>query len=189
MRKSHLILVIIAAVMALFSAYSLAAINQVYKVNFEWYSQYYSKYTGEYRETLKDKWLLQAYPEHMEAGVVVDGKGLALLKKREGTAELKIAGVDFDKYILLYYTLGKVYSPEYRAKIIDIAQRGTVVEIKVSMNSPAKSDEKSIGTGYGYLTADVVRIDRRAFPIRGRLCFIFKNQDGTPLYEKYCDVK
>ena len=191
MKKTHLTLLIITAIMALFSAYSLAAMNQVYMIGFEWYSQYNNQYMGEYRETDRDRWQLGNYPEHMRFDIAGNDREFAMLKSKYSFSESKAFNpeVDFDKYILMGCTLGDVYSPEYRVKIIDIAQRGNVVEIKVSVSSPAKIGEMSSSSEYRYTPMDIVRIDKAAFPEKGKLCFIFKNQDGSPLFETYYDVE
>jgi len=188
MKKLHLVLLVIAAVTALLSAYSLAAINQVYKINFEWYSWYHNTYVGEYRETSRDRWLLDSYPEQMEFSIIGDRTDAELLKKNKAVYEGIINGTDFGKYILLYSSLGEFNSPEYKVKIISIAQRGNVVEIKVSLNSPVKKNDK-LKTEYTYSPKDIIRIDKKSFPIKGRLWFVFKNQYGNQLYEKYYEIK
>jgi|GEM_PF-1855890 len=191
MRKSHLVILVIAAVMALSSAYSLAAINQVYKVEFEWYSQYKGRFMGEYRETVRDRYVLQKYPEKMKFRIVSSEDGMRSLKEELGGSGSEIYHTDLDKFILMHCTFGKVSSPEYRIKIIDIAQRGSIVEIKVSINSPEKPYAGNVVKAMknsGYTPQDTARIKKTAFIERGALYFIFKSQDGKRLHEEYCEI-
>lgn len=181
MKRSHIVLLIITALTALLSAYSLAAINQVYKIGFEWYSQYYNKFTNEYRETFQDKWQLEEYPEGMHIGIVGSESELLGMAKEYNIKRADIPEVDYNEYILIYLTLGEVNSLDYRIKVLDLAQRGEAVEVKVDVNSPGKINEDSKDK---YFPVDVVRINRNWFPIKGDLRFIFKNQNGIQLYEK-----
>lgn len=183
MRKSHLILLIITLLMALFSAYSLAAINQVYRIDFSWYSQYYKKYISERREIVDDKWSLPEMPDGYKLEVIMDKKGLENLKAQGVKVENAVLGTDFNKYILIYCSLGKVYSPEYRIKATDIAQRGNIVEVRMSINSPAKPLAIEDDEGHEYLPDDFVRIEKAALPLRGKLYFIFKTQTGKQIGE------
>lgn len=188
MRKSHSALLVIAAIMCFSSAYSLAAINQVYKINFEWFSQYYGKYSAEKRDTNRDKWYLQDYPEQMQFGFAGNELELANLPLGQDYEKIERQNVDLNKYVLIYATLGRVHSPEYRIKIVDIAQRGNTVEVKVSINSPVKL-KLNYYDSMVYSPIDVVRIERDTFPITGKLLFIFKSQDGTQLFEQYYSVE
>lgn len=189
MRKTHLALLIISAVMCLSSAYSLAAINQVYKIDFEWFSQYNKAFTNEKRDLTEDKWALQEYPEQKKFKIYENGNDFLNDHNLEGLNSYKDnLNIDFNRYILLYCSLGKVFSPEYRVKVTDIAQRGTTIEVKVSLNSPQKVQQNSHGD-YLYLPFDVVRIERDSFPIKGSLLFIIKNQDGETLAEQIVDIR
>jgi len=187
MKKSHLILLIVTAVMALSSAYSLAAINQVYKIDFEWYSQYNKEFSSELRETARDKWLLQVYPQFMQFFIAPDRISLLQHDKKFGAGVGSISNTDFQKYLILYCTLGQVYSPEYRIKITNVAQRGNTVEIRVSTNSPDRiSEDTSVE---GFFPYDIIRINKSGFPGKGKLYFVLKNQYGIQLYQQYMYVK
>lgn len=183
-KKIHMILLVMAAIIALSSFYSLAAINQVYTIEFDWYSQYYGKFLDSARETSMDSWKLESYPENIHFDIIQNNyqdtyiKGFGYIK-----GEL-IDKVDLGRYVLLYCALGKVDSPDYRMKIISIAQRNTVVEVMVSVNSPSGEVEALQKNPAGFFNEDLVRIDKAAFPIRGKLTFVFKNQGGTRLFEK-----
>ncbi len=185
MKKSHLALLVITAVMALSSAYSLAAINQVYKIDFEWYSQYKSAYSKDARITYGDRWLDDEYPSGMRFYII------RAEREAEGIDDIRPYSVVWPsrgEYLLLHCSLGRAGSPEYRLKIADIAQRGSTVEVMVSLNSSEKDVMPADGSSPDYLVCDTVRVYKKAFPVRGRLLFIFKDQYGRKLWEKYCEV-
>ncbi|MCR4434771.1 MAG: hypothetical protein QHH06_04125 [Clostridiales bacterium] len=189
MRKIHLLLLIIAAVMAVSSVYSLAAINQVYSIGFEWYSQYYGKFLQGPRETSMDSWKLQGYPVNMHFDIIQSNYKPPFLKGFGKIKDTVLSGVDYNRYLLLYCTLGEVNSFDYRVKIISLAQRGKVVEVMVSVNSPSKQEENRTGSTAKYFPEDMVKIEKSAFPLKGKLNFIFKNQDGIKLYERDYYIK
>ncbi len=193
MRKTHFVLLVITVMMALLSAYSLGAINQVYDIEFEWYSEYEGRFSSIKRDTASDKWALDNYPDGMEMEIISNAESYKSLEKQleEDLASRlkdKILSTDFNKYILMYCTLGEVYLPEYRIKILDIAQRGSVIEVKVSMNSPDKNEDSSPGTKR-YMPYDIVLIEKSSFLSRGGLHFIFKTQTGRQLAERYCEIR
>lgn len=192
MRRTHFILLVITVMMALLSAYSLGAINQVYGIDFEWYSEYEGRFGSIKRDTAYDKWTLDNYPDGMKMGIIANAgayKGLEEQLEEDLAVRLKdkVLSTDFNKYILMYCTLGEVYLPEYRIKILDIAQRGSVIEVKVSMNSPDKNGDSSPGIKR-YVPYDIVLIEKSSFLSRGGLHFIFKTQTGRQLAEKYCEI-
>lgn len=189
MKKTHLILLVITAIMTLFSAYSLAAINQVYKIDYEWYSQYSGKYTNEYRDTLKDRWMLADMPPFFQLDIIGKYADLDDAQTEHLVNAEDIPQIDLNRYIYLYCSLGRVSSPEYRVKIVDIAQRVNVVEVKLSINSPARLADKPVSPDKLYTPVDVVRIDRFMFSTKGKLYFVFKSQDGRQLYETSYEVK
>lgn len=189
MKKIHLALLIAAAVTAITSVYSLAAINQTYKIVFEWFSEYNGAYSAEKRDVSRDKWLLDKPEAAVKLAVLPD---LQTIENELEPGEFNgkhTANIGLGQYLLVYGSLGKVSSPEYRIKISDIAQRGDVVEVLVSMNSPVKPDEKPETGENTYTATDIVRINKNSFPIKGKLLFIFKNQDGTTLGEQYCEIR
>jgi hypothetical protein len=92
-----------------------------------------------------------------------------------------LAQNDRGKYFLIYASLGKVNSLEYSIKIAGLAQRGNVIEVRVSMNSPLKKD--SIHGSRAYEPCDIIRVEKSELSVTGQLHFIFKNQYGSKLYE------
>lgn len=181
-------LIIAAAIVAITSAYSLAAINQVYKLNFEWYSQYNGKYVTGNRDTSRDRWFLQKYIPDMRFCILTDSNEAVYREMMSDLEKNGISRADLSSYVLVCCTLGKTESPEYRVKVADIAQRGSTVEIIVSLNSPEKALSGDTDRNMPYSACDVVRIKRSSFPANGRLYFIIKNQNGIKLYEQFCNV-
>jgi hypothetical protein len=188
MKKIHWILLIITVTLAVFSVYSLAAINQVYKIDFKWYSQYNRGFTDEVRAFYDEKWVLSKYPGNMITEVFPYENSLTEAKVENLNKILKLTNIDFQNDILIYCTLGSVDSPEYKIKVIDIAQRGNVVEVKLSLNSPDKLENHSGFSKHGYLPFDIIKISKDAFVTKGRLFFIFKNQAGNKIGESNCII-
>jgi hypothetical protein len=168
----------------MFSAYSLAAINQVYNIDFKWYSQYNNEFIGEKRDVIKDTWSLPEYPEQMQFGIISSNGDYALPEGAYGIKQSDLPDIDFSKYILFYGTLGEAYSLEYRLKFNEIAQKGNVVEIKVNLNSPEKEEDK-VNPKHRYMPSDFIIVDKTAFPAKGKLIFVFKDQSGRKLFETY----
>lgn len=185
MKKPHLVLLIVTAIMTLFSAYSLAAINHVYNIDFKWYSQYYSRYTSEQRQTDGDKWYLEEYLKYMKVSLITNWTGLDDVTNETKIKKTAFTKTDFNKYILLYCSLGEVSSPEYRIKVVGIAQRGNVVEVKVSLNSPLELSVDKAEDERKFFPEDVIKIDKSEFSSKGKLFFIFKTQAGKEIDEKY----
>jgi hypothetical protein len=187
MKKAHLILLIITLVMASFSAYSLAAINQVYTVDYEWYSEYHNKYMSNARDTNKYEGNAKALSVRIEFDVV----GTRNIAKKRGLSGLylpEIINNDTGRYLYLFASIEGVASPEYRIKFTQIAQRGNVVEIILSINSPADEKTSQTGPKLFYNPKDIIRVDKNAFPIKGKLYLVFKNQYGEHLFENYYDL-
>lgn len=191
MKKAHWFLLIVTAVLALFSAYSLAAMNQVYKINFEWFSQYNGRYISVSRDTSQDHWSYHGYPENMHFDFICSRNDLKLLKEGAEIPGQALAKTDFTHSFLIHCAFGKVDFPEYRIKIIDIAQKGNVVEVRVSLNSPSKQSARTSlsNNTIKYYPQDTVKIDFSAFPAKGDLVFIFKNQDGSQIAERKFSIK
>lgn len=188
MKKLHLILLIITATMAAFSAYSLAAINQVYQINYQWYSEYHQAFLEENRSDLEDRWNHSKNLQKLSGQVFTEKEQIFGTKNEALIQSFKKMKIDFKKDVLLYFTLGTVPSPEYRIKVLDIVQRGNVVEVKLSLNSPMKQEENEVDSPLSYDPEEWIKISRDDFPIRGKLYFIFKNQAGNEIGEGICTI-
>jgi len=188
MKKLHIILLIITLILAIFSVYSLAAINQVYKIDFEWYSQYNKNFSDEARLTSDYKWILSRYPDKMMTEIFTDRNSIISHKDENLNATTSIINFNFQNDVMLYCSLDRVNSPEYKIKVIDIAQRGNVVEIKLSLNGPARINRQVGFNNRTYLPVDIIRISKASFVTKGKLFFIFKNQAGNKIAERSCTV-
>jgi len=190
MKKSHLFLIIVAAVMALSSMYTLAAMNQIYKIDYEWYSQYKRIFSREIRETARDRWLLADYPEDAGFYIVKNADDYKAICDHYNIEEMsQIINTDFKKYILLFCTLGRVSSLVYRIKVKDIAQRGETVEVMLSTNSPENLETGNAFSAAGHVPLDIVRIEKNVLSADGKLNFVFKNQYRKHLYSEYLYIK
>lgn len=197
MRKAHITLLIITAILALSSAYSLAAMNQVFKVDFSWFSQLTGQYSNEVRDTLEDKCSLAN--DKLKLQIRLAGKKEFDVAFASGSGfnidQRAIKSENLFDNIYIICSLGKVNSPEYRIKVTDIAQRGNNVEVRLSINTPAAEPAQETwklgrpdSAEPSFYPQDIVRINKKAFPNDGRLYFVFKNQDGDVLYEQYFDI-
>ena len=188
MKKSYLVLLVATAILALSSAYSLAAINQVYNIDFEWYSQLEGRYEGIYRDVSTDRQLLPSKDIDLKLSII-DGreKLKTAASEMEGTAKA-ITGGSLQANVYICCSLGQTDSPEFRIKVVDIAQRGNNLEVRLSINTPealmASEDQKA-----RYRPVDIIKINKNAFPSKGRLYVVFKNQDGIQLSDQYFEVR
>jgi hypothetical protein len=190
-KKTHLLLLAIAAVLALSSAYSLAAINQVYNINFEWYSQYNRAYEAIKRDISKDRFAMASTKLKVELGVIENAATLQHIRQENPYVYKSVIDAGTKDNIFIYCSLGMVDSPEYRIRISSIAQRGSSVEIKVSINTPDSSENNESGfptANGGYSPTDVVKVSKDTLPSKGKIYFVFKDQNGRQLYEEYCYV-
>jgi hypothetical protein len=188
MKKTHWVLLTVSVLMFVFSTYSLAAMNKVYRIEYEWYSQYSGKFTRESRDLGKDKWEIQQPLRQIRFGIAGEHEELpGELLTEKG---LKKAGAaDFNRFVFIYGLLEKVSSPEYRIRFLDIAQRGNVVEILFNVNYPPKSETPIGKSVHEYIPMDIIRIDKSAFPEKGDLLFVFKNQKGKQQYKLRYKIK
>jgi hypothetical protein len=189
MKKSHFVLLVATAILALSSAYSLAAINQVYNIGFEWYSQLDGRYEGIYRDVSTDRQVLPSKDIDLKLSVIDSQEKL---KAAVGTTEAiakAITDGTLSSYVYIYCSLGQTDSPEFRIKVVDIAQRGNNLEIRLSINTPETSMAVIDEQDAHYRPVDIIKINKNAFPSKGRLYAVFKNQDGIQLSEQYIEVR
>lgn len=189
MKKSHFVLLVATAILALSSAYSLASINQVYNIGFEWYSQLEGRYEVVSRDISTDRQLLSSKDIDLNLSII---DSIDKLESACNEIEGSTRAITRDSLLTNVYiccTLGKTDSPEFRIKVVDIAQRGNNLEIKLSINTPetlltAMSDQST-----HYRPIEIIKINKNAFPSKGRLYAVFKNQDGIQLSDQYFEVK
>jgi len=182
MKKIHIALLVVAFLTAVTSVYSLAAINQVYDINFQWYSTFTKAYSDEVRDLSREKWQMEGTEPNLKIGVTSSGNVDQGISDRINQEALDI---DYEKYFMIWATMGEETSPEYSVHFSSIAQRGNVVEIIVSINSPIKIWDRDVELTKSYYPYDVIRVNKSSLSGRGKLLFIFKDQSGNQLYSEY----
>lgn len=185
MKKVHIALLVVAFITVLASGYSLAAMNQVYSINFQWYSTYNKSFSDEIRDLSRDKWQLEGDLPELKIGLTANGNVDSDILEKVVSKE--IAG-SMGNYLILWAALGDESSPEYSVKVSSIAQRGEVVEVVVSLNSPSKVWSKDSEFSGSYYPFDLIRINKASFATKGKMLFIFKDQEGRQLYSEYIYV-
>jgi hypothetical protein len=195
MKKTHKVLIAVTIMLTIFSFYSIFAINQAYKINFEWYSQYHQKYSYDSRDFLKDNWYLSGYPNEMQF-VIINGKDdYRKFLNIHPDMSACLSEEDLKESVYIYCSFGRVYSPDYRIKVKDIVQIGNVVEIKISINSPTTNSQNAAESGEKtedlkkYIPEDIIKISKDNFFVKGEIWFIIKNQDGKVFYKMYHNIK
>lgn len=188
MKKTHLILLLAAAITALLSAYSLVMLNKVYKIDFEWYSKYYNKFTDSYREAFGSSWSSKDIMKYLDLKIIASNNDGQMKPSDFGLYRAAQSNLDLNRYIVIYLELKEAFSPEYNLKVTNIAQRGNVVEIRVAITAPQeKADfDKTFFKSSPY---DIVRIDKNSIPIKGNLVFLFKDQNGQQFYKETAYVR
>jgi hypothetical protein len=188
LKKTQVVLLAITAILALSSAYALSAINQVYNIKFEWYSQYNKNYEALKRDVSNDKFHQPVNKPDIKLGIVENAASLQNIEANFPNIYKSVIGKGLLDNIYIYCSLGKVSSPEYRIKVVSIAQRGNNVEIKVSINTPELVNKDTDIPNDIYSPIDLAKIPKDALPSKGVLYFVFKDQDGRQLYQEYCYV-
>lgn len=182
MKKIHIALLVVACITAVASVYSLAAINQVYSIDFQWYSTYKKAYLDEIRDLTRDKWQLEGEEANLQIGVTSSGRIDSGILER---IDKEAIDIDFGNYFLIWATTGEESSPEYNVRVSSIAQRGEVVEVVLSLNSPSKVWDKEKELTTSYYPFDLVKINKSSLATRGKMLFIFKDQSGIQLFKEY----
>lgn len=162
--------------MMLSSAYSLAALNQTYYFDLEWYSQYNNSFENLERNDQNDKWNLSNLPKDMKFIVASDKSQIKEIQEYPISDEL------FNEYEVIYVGFESIFSYEYRVKILEAAQRGNNLEIKLSLNSPTEDTIIDDDLIQNYKMYDIVRIKKDKIPQNGKTNVVFKDQNGNKLY-------
>jgi len=182
MKKIHIALLVVAFITAAASVYSLAAINQVYSIDFQWYSTYKKAYLDEIRDLTRDKWQLEGQEANLQMGVTANTRIDTGILERIDPETLDN---DFNNYFFIWATTGEESSPEYSVRVSSIAQRGDVVEVVLSLNSPSKVWDKEKQLTTTYYPFDLIKINKSSLSTRGKMLFIFKDQTGIQLFKEY----
>lgn len=181
MKKIHIALLVVAVITAVSSVYSLAAINQVYSIEFQWYSTFNKAFTEDLRDLSRDEWELENQPSELKIGITARGNIDSGIIEEINNADF----VQDNSNIYIWASMGVESSPEYSVKFSSIAQRGDVVEVVVSLNSPSKVWDKEKELTTEYRPFDLIKISKASLSTRGKMLFIFKDQAGNQIHSEY----
>jgi hypothetical protein len=186
MKRSHVVLLVMTIVLTLCSAYSLAALNQTYYFDIEWFSQYNNCFSKAERSYVQDKWSLSSFPESLKLKLIRNSIELEDVGLNEGliTGE---AGF-FSRNLLVYVGFDKCSSIEYRMRVMEMAQRGNNLEVKVCMNSP-DSTTVDLDDSNNKKVYDLVKIDKGQLTQKGSIEVTFKNQYGQRISSSSINIE
>lgn len=161
------------------SVYSIAVINLVYNVPFEWYSKMNEGFRSEQRNTNYYELSISNNKTNPRFEIICgnDSDGLGIKRMRS------LFDTEFNKYIYLYCTLGEVTQNDSSIKIKEMAQRGNTIEVITTINISTDI----IGGNLLY-PEDIARIDKKMIINKGKIYFVFKNQHGARLAERQIDI-
>lgn len=181
MRKKHVILLIIAFIMCGFSAYSLAAINSTYSINFEWFSGYNKEFSSEVRPSNYD-WEYLSYPKSIFFDVI-NSNNESIYNTPEYKAYLP-KKYDSSTYIYLIAGIRNVSSPAVKLQLIEISQKGNTIECKANIMGE-KNDSSFKDENNTFSVVDIVRIPKKTLLFNGKIVVILKNQFGVEISKIY----
>lgn len=182
MRRTQKIIFIVVLLIACFSAYSLAEMNQVHKLNFAWGNA--NTFFNVPRVSFGD-WTSPKKPVYMDYSIITNDNQVVTIN---GTSKIKyidLPQVDFDNEFLIFATLGEVNSDGYSIKVKEIAQRGNIIEVMVDLAQPKEFNLLPFKKNNPY---DFVKVSKEGLAFKGDLLFIFKDYNGTELYRQECNV-
>jgi hypothetical protein len=162
------------------SGYSLVAINQVYNVQFEWFSKLNQTFISDIRNTSYYDIIAQKKNTKIifEAISSNDIDGIGIKRVRS------LFIPDFKKYIYVYCSLGEVNQFDSSIKVIEMAQRGNTLEIIAAVNITSDVFEEILN-----YPDDIVRIEKNKLIPSGELLLVLKNQYGAYLSETTVNLK
>lgn len=173
--------------MALFSVYSLAAINYTQIVSFEWYSGYNDNYLKTTRWTNED-WDLYGNAKGVKLNIV--GSENDLKKYGENVPEA-LHNADFNKYIYLEVSLNNKVTAANSLQIIEVSKRGNYIESKANIvqyhnlrHTINENNDFNL-----FKISDYVRIRKNDVYSPNTVVFYLKNQFGEEISKVYYSFK
>jgi ABC-type enterochelin transport system ATPase subunit len=174
LKKMHLWLLILGLILMSLSGYAITMMNMKNHIGFEWFSKYHNAFQREIRNAEHYHLLMTTKSLSPSFEVIVNeasrGEALRILRS--------MVLPDFDEYVYVYATLGEMNQMDSNIKITQMAQRGTTVEIIAAINVTTEN-----ATGGLFFPDDLIRIEKDAFVNKGKLLFVFKNQNREKLFE------
>lgn len=180
MKRSQKILLVIIILIASFSAYSLAQMNQVYSIDYAWDNG--KEFVNDQRKFYQ-QWEEAKYPDYLSFDVITNDK-IITISGPDVIKNIKTPKVDFNNQILLFAALGEVYDKS-SIKIKDIAQKGNVVEVLVDISKPRLNNYIPASKSYAY---DIVAFSKDKLQMQQEVIFVFKDYKGTELTKKHVNL-
>lgn len=177
MKKVHKVFFIVFLLLSSFSAYSLAQMNQVHQIGYEW-----DKGMGNFSDRSRDyygEWTSPKVTEYMDFNVITNSDEVVTVNGSTTVKYVDTPEVDFNNEFLVFATLGEVPGRGYLIKVKEIAQRGNIVEVAVDLAQPRFS--VPFKKEYPY---DVIKVSKDQIANKGDLTFVFKDYNGTELFRK-----
>lgn len=177
MKRLHKVLFIVFLLLGSFSAYSLAQMNQVHQIGYEW-----DKGKGNFSDRSRSyygEWTSPKRTEYMDFEVITNLDEVVTVNGPSTVKYVATPDVDFHNEFLVFATLGEVSGKGYSIKIKELAQRGNIVEVAVDLAQPSFS--VPFNKEYPY---DVIKVSKDQITNKGDLTFIFKDYKGTELFRK-----
>jgi hypothetical protein len=182
MSKLQKITFAIMLLIACFSAYSLAEMNQAHIISFEWNNN--NSFINAKRSSTTN-WTSTKYCDYMNFDVIIEPDKVVTIDGDFAIKRVFIPEVDYDNNFLIFATLGEVKKDSYKINIKDIGQRGNVVEVMVDMTEPKSEENLPFAKNYPY---DIVKVSNSALAAKGNILFIFKDINGNELSRKQVTI-
>ncbi len=182
MKNTQKIIFIVVFFIACFSAYSLAQMNQVRKIDFTWnkgdgYVSDKRLFFGQYKGT--------SYPTYMDFDIISSMDRIININGHSIIKNVKYPNFDEKSELLIFATLGEI-SDGYSIKIKDIAQRGNIIEVLVDIGQPSLINFIPYKKTYPY---DIVKVSKDNLQFKDGLLFIFKDYDGNEIFKKHYNLE
>lgn len=177
MKNTQKIIFIVVLLIACFSAYSLADMNQVHKVDFSWNN---GKVFVSDKRPFFEQYYGTSYPQYMDFDIITSQKEIISISGTDTIKRIECPKFDNENEFLVFATLGEIRNG-HSIKIKDIAERGNIIEVLIDMGQPRLIDLIPYGKSYPY---DIIKVPKDNLEVKDGLLFIFKDYRGNELFKK-----
>jgi len=135
MKSFQKVIIILAAIIFIFSSVSLAKLNETTEIHFKWYSDLFKDFVSNTRSVDGDEWLL---PENLKSFDVSISSSLAeynLKINPEMKSRYSADKIDFNKYAVVQVGLSAPSKSGFRIKLFQIMRVANKIYFRVSVNS------------------------------------------------------